>query len=209
MAYKDFVTNPIIFDPLLIYRPNDPEFGIQQQIRLMIETGIEQTNLNNYAQAMQDYFYRKKFYFGEVKSIMAQDTNGNNVYEIIYVDILDNQMSGVASPSYSVSVKNMQKSLEEIILESGSTITVNERLQPRFMTTLNSDTGVPLGFVKAMPICYTIPGGSTKILSRLANALSTGAWDFKQIHFDTDRIVVETTQETGQTGWLLYPTDRR
>jgi hypothetical protein len=77
------------------------------------------------------------------------------------------------------------------------------------MTTLNSDTGVPLGFVKAMPICYTIPGGSTKILSRLANALSTGAWDFKQIHFDTDRIVVETTQETGQTGWLLYPTDRR
>lgn len=209
MAYKDFVTNPVIFDPVLIYRPNDPEFGIQQQIRMMIETGIEQTSLNNYAQAMQDYFYRKKFYFGEVKSIMAQDSNGNNVYEIIYVDIVDNQMSGTNSPSYAVSVKNMQKSLEEITLNPNETITVNERLQPKFMTALNPDTGVPLGFIKAMPICYTIPGGSTKILSRLANALSTGAWDFKQINFDTDRIVIETTQETGQTGWLLYPTDRR
>lgn len=209
MAYKDFVTNPVIFDPVLIYRPNDPEFGIQQQIRMMLETGIEQTNLNDYAQAMKDYFYRKKFYFGEVKSIVAQDSNGNNVYEIIYVDIVDNQMNGTNSPTYAVSVKNMQKSLEEITLDSNNTILVNERLQPRFMTTLDPDTGVPLGFIKAVPICYTIPGGSTKILSRLANALSTGAWDFKQINFDTDRIVIETTQETGQTGWLLYPTDRR
>ena len=158
---------------------------------------------------MKDYFYRKKFYFGEVKSIVAQDSNGNNVYEIIYVDIVDNQMNGTNSPTYAVSVKNMQKSLEEITLDSNNTILVNERLQPRFMTTLDPDTGVPLGFIKAVPICYTIPGGSTKILSRLANALSTGAWDFKQINFDTDRIVIETTQETGQTGWLLYPTDRR
>ena len=209
MAYKDFVTNPTIFDPALIYRPKDPEFGIQQQIRLMIETGMEQTSLNKYAEAMQNYFYRKKFYFGDVKSIMAQDTNGNNVYEIIYVEIVDNQMIGTASPSYAVSVKNMQTALEEITLDSGSVITVNERLLPKFMTTLDSDTGVPLGFIKAMPICYTIPGGSTKILSRLANALSTGLWDFKEINFDTDRIIIETTQETAQTGWLLYPTDRR
>ena len=209
MAYKNFVTDPVIFDPALIYRPNDPEFGIQQQIRLMIETGLEQVSLDEYANAMQTYFYRKKFFFGDIKSIMAQDINGNNVYEIIYVDIVDNQMNGNLSPAYAVSVKNMKTALEEITLESGSVITVNERLQPKFMTTIDPDTGVPLGFIKAMPICYTVPGGSTKILSRLANALSTGVWDFKQIHFDTDRIIVETTKETGQTGWLLYPTDRR
>ena len=209
MSYKDFVTDPIIFDPTLIYRPNDPEFGIQQQIKLIIETGLEQRPLDEYALAMQNYFHRKKFYFGDVKSIMAQDSNGKNVYEIIYVDIIDNQMIGTQSPSGAISVKNMQTALEEITLESGSVITVNERLQPKYMTTINSDTGVPLGFVKAVPLCYTIPGGSTKILSRLANALSTGIWDFKQINFDTDRIIVETTKETGQTGWLLYPTDRR
>ena len=158
---------------------------------------------------MQEYFYRKKFYFGDVKSIRAQDSNGNNVYEIIYVDIVDNQMIGNTTPSYAISVQNMQTALEEITLESGGVISVNERLQPKFMTTLNPDTGVPLGFIKAMPICYTIPGGSTKILSRLAKALRTGDGDCKQINFDTDRIIIETTQETGQTGWLLYPTDRR
>lgn len=220
--YKNFVTDTIIFDPALIYRPNDPEFGIQQQIKLIIETGIEQVDLDTYAAAMNEYFYRKKFYFGDIKTITAQDSDGNNVYEIIYVDIVDNQMienlsvdkfnyayQNTVKTQYSNSVKNMQTVLEEIVLDSGSTISINERLQPKFMTTLNPNTGVPLGFIKAMPICYTIPGGSTKILSRLKNAIDSGAWDFKQFNFDTDRLIIETTAETGQTGWVLYPTDRR
>jgi hypothetical protein len=157
---------------------------------------------------MQEYFYRKSFYFGEVKSISAQDSAGNNVYDIVYVDIIDNQMNGRTSPSYSNSVVNMQNALEAISLDS-ATVEVNERLRPKYMTTLQSDTGVAIGFIKALVLCYTIPGGSTKVLSRIANAMSTGAFDFKQYHFDTDRIVVETVTDTEQTGWLLNPTERR
>ena len=209
MSYKEFVTNPVIFDPVLIYRPYDPEFGVQTQIRMMLETGIEQATLDMYAGAMQEFFYRKSFYFGEVKSIKAQDNTGKDVYEIIYVDIIDNQMNGNSTPSYAISVGNMQASLESINVDSNTVIQVNERLYPKYMTTLQSDTGVPIGFVKAVPLCYTIPGGSTKILSRIKNALDTGAFDFKQYHFDTDRIVVETVKDTGQTGWLLNPTERR
>jgi hypothetical protein len=65
--YKDFITNPIIFDPVVMYRPNDPEFGVQTQIKMLLETGIEKASLDDYARAMQSYFYRKSFYFGEVK----------------------------------------------------------------------------------------------------------------------------------------------
>lgn len=207
-SYKDFITDPIIFDPAVMYRPNDPEFGVQTQIKMLLETGIEKASLDVYAEAMQSYFYRKSFYFGEVKSISAQDSAGNRVYDLVYVDIIDNQMSGVYSPAYSNSVVNMQTALEEITLDSGI-IQVNDRLQPKYMTTLQSDTGVAIGFVKAVILCYTIPGGSTKVLSRIANALSTGEFDFKQYHFDTDRIVVETVKDTEQTGWILNPTERR
>jgi tetrahydromethanopterin S-methyltransferase subunit F len=207
-SYKDFITDPIIFDPAVMYRPNDPEFGVQTQIKMLLETGIEKAGLDVYAEVMQSYFYRKSFYFGEVKSISAQDSAGNNVYDLIYVDIIDNQMNGTYSPSYSNSVVNMQTALEEITLDSGI-IQVNDRLQPKYMTTLQSDTGVAIGFVKAVILCYTIPGGSTKVLSRIANALSTGEFDFKQYHFDTDRIVVETVKDTEQTGWILNPTERR
>lgn len=205
-AYRDFITDSLIFDPVIIYRPNDPEFGVQPQIKMLIETGIEQVDLDLYAEAMQQYFYRKRFYFGEVKSILAQDKDGNDVYEIIYVDIIDDQM--IDNNAVGVSVANMQNQLESIEINS-DTILVDERLQPKYMTTLNADTGVPLGFIKAVPICYTIPGGAVKILSRINNAISTGAFNFNRFDFDTDRIVVETVKETQQTGWLAYPTERR
>jgi uncharacterized protein YrrD len=205
-SYRDFVTDSLIFDPVLIYRPFDPEFGIQTQIKMLLETGIEKVDLDLYAEAMTEYFYRKRFYFGEVKSILAQDSAGNNVYEIIYVDIIDDQMIG--SDRVGVSVDNMRSKLESIVID-GDTILVDERLQPKYMTTLDVDTGIPLGFVKAVPICYTIPGGALKILSRINNAIKTGQFNFNNYNFDTDRIVVETVKETERTGWLAYPTERR
>ena len=207
--YRDFMTNSIIFDPLLIYRPNDPEFGVQTQIKMVIETGIEKVSLDTIATATENYFYRKKFYFGEVKSITAKDSNGTEVYEIVYVEIIDSQMANKTSPAYSVSVNNMQLALESIDVGNNTVIGVNERLQPRWMRTLQDDTGVAIGFVKAVPLCYVIPGGSVKTLSRINNALSTGQFDFKRFNFDTDRIIVETAAEIERTGWVLYPTDRR
>ena len=208
-SYRSFVTDPTIFEPALIYRSNDPYFGIQQQIKMVIETGIEQVDLDLYASAMSQYFSRKKFFFGEIKSILAQDSAGNDVYEIIYAEIVDNLMNGTLSPTSATSVINMQLQLESIELSSSETITTNERLQPKYMTTINSDTGVPLGFVKAVPICYTLPGAAVKILSKINNAISTGKFDFKNYHFDTDRIIIENSKETGETAWVLYPTDRR
>jgi len=208
-SYSTFVTDPIIFDPVLIYRPNDPEFGIQKQIKMLLETGIEQVDINLYAEAMQEYFHRKSFYFGEVKSVLAQDQHGNDIYEIIYVDIIDNQMIGnIASPLYATSVENMRYAIESIQITPNSIISVDERLYPKYMTTVQQDTGVPLGFIKAVPLCYTIPGGSIKILSRIKNALDTNAFDFKQYHFDTDRIIIENVKDTEKPGWLMNPTDR-
>jgi hypothetical protein len=205
-SYRDFVTDAVIFDPVLIYRPFDPEFGIQTQIKMLLETGIEKVDLDIYAEAMTEYFYKKRFYFGEVKSILAQDRDGNDVYEIIYVDIIDDQM--INENQVGVSVGNMQGQLESIVID-GDTILVDERLQPKYMTTLDVDTGIPLGFIKAVPICYTIPGGALKILSRINNAINTGQFNFNQYNFDTDRIVVETVKGTDETGWLAYPTERR
>ena len=70
------------------------------------------------------------------------------------------------------------------------------------MTTLQTDTGVPLGFIKAVAICYVLPGNSAKVLSRIKSS----GFDFKQFDFDTDRIIVETPKEPDQNGWLYYPT---
>ena len=201
VAYRDFMSNSVTFDSTLLYRPNDPEFGVQPQIKMVIETGLEKIDINSYVGAMQQYFHRKRFYFGDIKSVAAEDSNGNIVYELIYVDIIDNQMSNSYSPANAVSLANMQTQLEAIQIDS-ATIAVDDRLQPRYMTTLQSDTGVPLGFIKAVPICYVLPGNTAKVLSRIRDS----GFDFKQFDFDTDRIIVETPKESDQNGWLYYPT---
>lgn len=209
ISYRDFLTDPVIFDPALIYRSSDPEFGIQTQIKMLIETGIEKLTLNQYAGAMQEFFFRKKFYFGEVKSISAQDSSGKEIYDLVYVEIVDDQMSNKLSPADAVSVGNMQLALESIELTPSTIVSVNERLQPKYMSTLQKDTGTAIGFIKAVPLCYTVPGGSVKILSRIKNALDTGAFDFKDYNFDTDRIIIEAEADTGNSGWLFYPTGRQ
>lgn len=203
-AYRNFITNDVTFDRSLLYRPEDPEFGVQQKIKMVIETGIQKLPIENFVAMLQNSFYRKKFYFGDVKSTPATDVDGNIVYELIYIDIIDEQMMGKYSPLHAATVGNIQSQLESIILDSGATISVDERLQPRYMTTLQSN-GIPLGFIKAVPICYVLPGSSAKILSRI----TASNFDFKQIFFDTDRVVIETPFETTESTWIFYPTTRQ
>ena len=38
---------------------------------------------------MKNYFYKKQFYFGDVKIAKGKDTNGNHIYDLVYVDIID------------------------------------------------------------------------------------------------------------------------
>jgi hypothetical protein len=204
-AYRDFVNNPIVFDSALMYRPNDPEFGVQHQIKMVIETGIEKAPIAKYAEAMQQYFQRKRFYFGDIFTITAQDSSGKNVYEIICIDIIDNTMVGKYSPEYAISLGNMQRQLEGIVIDPDQPILVDEHLRPRYMTTPMPSDGIPLGFIKALPICYVLPGNSEKVLSRIKDS----GFDFKQFDFDTDRIIIETPLEPEENGWLYYPTSEQ
>lgn len=203
-SYLNFITNNVTFDQSLLYRPNDPEFGLQTGVKMVIETGIEKAPIDYFVSAVQSSFYRKKFYFGDVKSVLATDSNGKSVYELIYVDIIDNQMLGTYSPPLAVSVGNMQNTLESIVIDPDTPISVDERLQPRYMSTLQSN-GIPLGFIKAVPLCYVLPGNSAKFLSRI----SASGFDLKLISFETDRIIIETPLESTENGWVFYPTARQ
>ena len=203
-TYRDFVNDQVGFNPALLYRPYDPEFGVQNAIKMVIETGIEKAPIADFVDAVQSSFYRKRFYFGDIKSITAQDANGIDVYEIVYAEIVDDQMIGNYSPLNTMSVANMQADLEEIIIDPDTPISVDERLQPRYMSTVQSN-GVPLGFIKAVPICYLLPGNSDRIISRI----NASGFDFKDYNFETDRIIIENPLEENENGWVFYPTNRR
>ena len=88
--YNAFVSDPTIFNPRYIYRPNDTEFGIQRDVKMLVYAGIETKNIREYVAASAKNHKKKTFRFGQIKKALAKQPGTQNiVYEIIYVDVLD------------------------------------------------------------------------------------------------------------------------
>jgi hypothetical protein len=204
--YSEFINNRYTFDKSLMYRINDPAFGIQQKIQLYLEHGLEQVHLNVYADELRKYFYRKRFYFGDVKFKKAKDSSGNYVYDIVYVDVIDplEGLSGSKTVSnivtYPNSAVNMRARLEAIKIQ-GETILVDEYMMPRFMRTVQQETGAPLGFILAVPLCYALPGKGDTIVKRI----KVSKFKFNSIDFDIDRLIVKDNLTEAGAKYLLFP----
>lgn len=203
--YRDFVSDQYTFPDEMIYRLDDPAFGRQEKIKLPIEIGIETVTLSVYIDQLRKYFYRKHFLFGDIKYIKAEDDNGNYVYDLVYVEIAEksNAIGPVEFNNQTVypnHIGNMREALQNVKKE-GVKLKLDEYLRPRFMTTIQPDTGSPLGFVFAVPICYALPGKGDTIVKRIRLT----DFDFKDFNFEVDRLVVEDV--AGNTGakYLLFP----
>ena len=208
--YREFISNSFTFDPKLIYRYFDPNFGVQHDIKMMLEFGIEQINLDDYMPALRENFYRKKFLFGDIKKAVAADSTGSIIYEIIYIDIADDLVnnSGISVNQfiennndvyYPASLENMRKQLSAIQLQNGEAITVNEYNYPKFMRTPQAgDYNVP-NYIRAIPLCYALPGQGDKIISRI----KLSGFDFKKLDFEVDRLIVQETADSSTAKYLL------
>ena len=89
-VFKSFITNNIVFTAGSIYRPNDPEFGIQTQLKMLAYAGIETREAAVYVSAIGLNHKKKQFKFGEVKKAVAKKPGTNTVlYEVIYIEMFD------------------------------------------------------------------------------------------------------------------------
>jgi hypothetical protein len=88
--FRDFITDGEVFDQSVIYRPSDPYFGIQTDLKMLVYAGIETKQAVEYISAMGRNHKTKRFTFGELKKAVAKIPGTNTiVYEIIYVEMLD------------------------------------------------------------------------------------------------------------------------
>jgi hypothetical protein len=88
--FQSFVSNPEIFDPNYVYRPDDPEFGIQTKVRMLIYAGIETKQIGEYVAAAAKHHKKKKLLLGDIKKAVAKfPGETDTVYEVIYVDVID------------------------------------------------------------------------------------------------------------------------
>ena len=71
---------------------------------------------------------------------------------------------------------------------------------PLWMKTTQSGDLAPLGYVKAVPICYCKPGQSADILRNI----KASGFDTKSISFDIDRYIVKNTQDSEDETYILF-----
>lgn len=88
--FKNFITDSEVFNPNYIYRPNDPNFGVQSNLQMTVYGGIERTTAGRLVAMMHLNHKRKRFNLGTVKSAKAKIPGTNTVvYEVIYIEVLD------------------------------------------------------------------------------------------------------------------------
>lgn len=106
--YNVFASDINIFPPEDIYRPNDPEFGVQNQLEMLVYAGIEAKSIAEFVSAISKNHKRKRFIIGDLKTAVAKNPGSNEiVYEVIYLEIIDpsEPASGKTRNSFSVNTE--------------------------------------------------------------------------------------------------------
>ena len=232
LNWYNFITDATIFKSSDLYRYGDSNFGIQTDLRVLIFAGIESQEAVKYVQAMSRNHYRKRLLFGNIKSAEAKDpVTQETLYEIVYVDIIDeyekngvsisetiqlaNNINSKVLTSYDairvdsdipfVSDSDHQRIFPNSIKNMRSRIrSVGDRdreLLPLWMRSIQDDTSFEPGYTKALPLCFAKPGAAESIIARI----KATNFDFKSIDLLADRYIIDILDGEIEDKYLAFP----
>jgi len=190
--YELAVTNPATIPESAIYRPTDKWFGRNTDRTMLFLPGLNPKTIKNYSDATQLNHYWKSLQFGNIKTARATDENINTVYEVIYIEILeDNVNSQGFGPNLSITWPTNQENISQVYPNTFDNMAqrilndigyLDKGVLPKWMTSRQTD-GTVLGFTRALVLAYLKPGQSEEIAFRL----SRSDIDFNLIDFTVDR----------------------
>jgi hypothetical protein len=214
--YHAIVNNTEIFSADLIYRADDPWFGVNQKINMLFLPGLNSGSLAEYRRAVELNHWNKTYTFGSVKTAVVLDDTYRVKYEVVYVEVVDPgensqgqgpgleiDLSGViANPYvdnhnnnfYTIYPNSSQNMIKRLVDNIGY---YDQSSLPPWMTSNqpSATAGIfdaPLGYTPAVVLAYTVPGAGQEIAYRLKAA----GVDFGEIEFSTDRYYVDNFYST-------------
>lgn len=211
--------NPTIFPPDLIYRADDPNFGVARRVIYNHAYGLIAATLDDYVASLDLNHYWKNLVLGDIRTAQALDDAGNVIYEVVYSAVIDDLVNNegqsvdkqvvLAFPIntdtsaqidsvYPNSLVNMR---DQVI----DTVGQVSRVLPRWMLTRQAN-GAVLGFTPAWVIAYTKPGQSGQIAyniqTQFANQLNL--IDFKVDRYELDNFLTKNWDRENQH-WTPQP----
>lgn len=221
--YRTFISDPNIFEPNLIYRPNDVEFGLQNEPRMLAYAGIETKDVQEYVAAAAKNHKRKRFRFGEVKTAIARQPGTQEViYEVVYVEIIDPDNPNLVETRKSITIDTNNKvTVDSVQLEANddnSGIGLGQDIVTfldRFGAELSTPTNLNELFIytRDLPVRVTLDG-SLQVYLNDGSTVATAAFitegpapdpyrfrpNTNTIKIDSDAIKVSDGKD--QTRWI-------
>jgi hypothetical protein len=210
--------DPTIFPPDLIYRSDDPNFGVARRVIYNHAYGLVAATLDDYVASLDLNHYWKNLVLGEIKTAQALDDAGNVIYEVVYSAIQDNLVNNdgesvdkqvvLAFPIneddstqidsvYPNSLINMR---DQVI----DTVGQVSRVLPRWMLSRQAN-GAVLGFTPAWVIAYVKPGQGGQIAYNIQTQFADqlNLIDFKVDRYELDNFLTKNWDRENQH-WGIY-----
>ena len=190
--FYNMAQNPNINSPELIYRQDDPSFGMRNKPEMLIMAGIEAQTLTIFQNQMEQNHAPITLWFGDLKTAVAKEGTVTK-YEVVYIEITDPYVNntGIATGATTIrpnAVENMRTRMKVLGNQEWTYL-------PLWMKTVQPSIKGPLGYITAVPICYCKPGTSAQLKKRIEDL----TLEFKDIHFIIDRYVVSKSKITPST----------
>lgn len=214
--FRNFISDPTIFTPGSIYRPNDDTFGLQPQIKILAYAGIETKDIREYVAAVAKNHKRKKYKLGNIQKAVAKNVGSNDVvYEVIYVDVIDpaEPESGRTQQSFTTSTKNKitVDSIQYAVTDDNSGVGTGESY---FDIGLRggdgvspASTGTVTIFTRNGPVLYTpgntiivtLQSGQEVVVANIDDSINADPYRFRPISntikVDSDAVVVSDNND--------------
>jgi hypothetical protein len=192
--YNQIVGNSDIFPESYIYRSSDPWYGKNFSRRSLFLAGLNPDEAQVYVEAMTFNHYWKNINFGEIKTARALNDRFEIVYEVVYIDLIDQGVNDQGlGPNLAVNLPANSRNISTIYPNSFPNMSLrmeqgvgyqNKGVLPKWMTS-RQDNGTILGFTRALVLCYAQPGKSAEIAYRVKLEQN----QFKFLAFTIDRYI--------------------
>jgi hypothetical protein len=201
---NQLIQNSDIFKPALIYREQDPNFGIATSVIYNHAYGLTSSTYELYVSSLFENHYWKNLILGEIKTAQALDASGNVIYEVVYSAIQDDLVNndGISvskqvtlpypinaedsteiTTVYPNSLPNMRNQVIDVVGQISS-------LLPLWMLSKQKD-GRVLGFTPAWVIAYCNPGCSGQVAYNIRTQFGQqlNLVDFEVDRYELDRLL--------------------
>jgi len=222
---NSLIQNSDIFKPNLIFRPQDPNFGVATSVIYNHCFGLTSSTYELYISSLVENHYWKNLILGEIKTARATDARGNVIYEVVYSAIQDDLVNndGISvskqvtlpypvnegdsteiSTVYPNSLDNMRDQVIDVVGQISN-------LLPLWMLSKQED-GRVLGFTPAWVIAYCKPGSSGQVAYNIRTQFGQqlNLVDFEVDRYELDRLLSihwDPIADSSHGAWVPPPAE--